>query len=214
VSELTDRAVSASGPLKRRLAMGLAAFRRRLSDYEERLRSIFWGDRLGFELRPSPSEEAIQVDTRKSADEPWLASGRLAGSIGMLAADSAAGVPLPEAARFYGLALTCGVAGEEGTLLSRALEERWPLIGVSARGLTTIPEAWKGFFQRFLSDGGALFLHDLEPRSAQILDDIARTLDVSLPVCRQLPDAVAPALFSGTSPDLTREFAGVRIDGC
>ncbi len=216
VLALTSRAGTVSNRLKRSLAIGLAVLRRRRSHYEERLRSLFWGDRLGFELRPSPTEEARLVDARMATDESAPVPSVQAGSIGMLVADVAtrAGAFLPEAASFYGLTLAGGVAGEEGVLLTKTLQERWPLVGVSARGLAALPEDWKEFFRRFLTAGGTLFIHDLEPGCAHILADIGRALEISLPLCRQLPDAATPVLFSATSPGLTREFAGVRVDGC
>jgi len=202
--------------LQHRLSIGLAVLRRRRSDYEERLRSLFWGQRMGFELRPSPREPATLVEVRAPTPESTAAASPRVGCVGVLTAETSAhdSPSLEHAARFYGLTVTSAAVSGGSALLAQAVRERWPLLGVSLRGLMAVPSEWPGLFREFLGVGGTLFLHDLDLRSTDLLAVIGRALDVSLPACRELPGAVHPVLFSGSSPGLTQEFAGVRIEGC
>ncbi len=201
--------------LKHRFSIVLALMRRRRSRYEERLRSLFWGSRLGFEPQRSPTERVRPVEVgAKSGDNAHLDSPPV-DNIGLLAADRAAAesTGLVQAARFYGLRPAAASFGDGSSLLAQAVRERWPLLGVSLEALTTLPGDWPHFFGQFLDGGGTLFLADVKPCSAQALSAISRELETSLPACRELPGAVNPVLFSGGS-SLAQEFSGVRIEGC
>lgn len=201
-------------PRRGTLPIAKALIRRQVPSLEDALRSLLWGQRMGFGLRPGPAGMVELI-------EPWTRGGGSAAlgrprsaSVGIVGAESAAGdtAALAECARFYGLAPEQAPAKNAEALVERATREGWPLLGGTPEAVTAMPERSMGRLREFLGRGGTFLLGGIGPASNRALAGIGQSLGIRLPDCRELSSAGA-AVFSARRPDFAQEFAGTRIEG-
>jgi hypothetical protein len=110
------------------------------------------------------------------------------------------------------LGLRVETAGGSGpsALVERAIAEGWPLLGGSARSLTSLPSAAIARLATFVRGGGTLFVSDV--RAGTVLPELSRRLGLE-PLQALSPSQRATALlFPAGAVDYAGILAGVALD--
>ena len=191
----------------------VAALWRRIWHYEEVVRSLLWGTRLGYEPTVILERTLIRIDASNHCrpEEP-MREGQSDRVGSIRGADHKRSDWISMTARFYGLRTQTAVPAGCASLLRAATRERWPLVGASSGELESWDAEALEAAAAYVRQGGALFLSENTPQSQASLARLGATLGLQLPTCNELQAAGGAAVTFSTECEFAHELAGVRVE--
>ena len=197
---------------RRRLASAIAW--RQIWANEGRVRALVWRDRYGFDFRREPNEPpavATTHGTTVAIASQALARSSDLGVIGPAHGDGSKEV-LAEAGRFYGLHVHEATPNSSAPLIERAIQGRWPLLGLSLESLPEVTPRLPRLLLAYVEGGGTLFLNGVAPRSTRGLRQVADELQIGVPESRQSGATTREVLFAARERGFAQELAGVGFE--